>query len=111
MDAFLEKTKINLETESDKVNNYTHTKAKLNYADATLLNLDYTNSEDIYALKSDEIVTVYLGIRNENLNVLLQKLGISATVTLPDKITPVNYAELFKLSDEEKEVILLGSQL
>ena len=105
VDAFLEKTKINLETESDKVNNYTHTKAKLNYADATLLNLDYANSEDIYALKSDEIVTVYLGIRNENLNVLLQKLGISATVTLPDKITPVNYAELFKLSDEEKEHI------
>lgn len=101
----LEKLKVEIESQTDKVNNYSHTNTKLGYANATIFDLDYANSDDIYALKSDEIVTIYLGVRNENLNVLFQKLGITATVDLPDKITPVNYAELLKLSDEEKEHI------
>jgi len=105
LNTVLEKMKVNIETQTDKVNNYTHTSTKLGYANATIFNLDYANDDDIYALKSDEIVTVYLGVRNENLNVLFQKLGVTATFELPDKISPINYKELINLSDEEKEHI------
>ena len=98
----LEKIKLDLESETDKVNKYSHTNAKVGYANATIFNLDYANQDDIYALKSDEIVTVYLGVRNENLNVLLQKLGIRISTGIPDKIEPINYAEILKIADEEK---------
>lgn len=97
----LGKTILSIEGQTDKVNDYSHTNAKVQYADATIFNLDYTKSDDIYALKSDEIVTVYLGIRNENLKVLFQKLGLEDTSAIPDTITPVNLLELFKFSDEE----------
>lgn len=101
----LEKLKLSVEGQTDKINNYSHTNAKVQYANATIFNLDYANTDNIYALKSDEIVTVYLGIRNENLKVLLQKLGVEDTTSIPDTITPINYIELLKLSDEEKEHI------
>jgi len=101
----LEKIKISVQSETDKVNNYSHTNTKIGYANATIFNLDYANTDDIYALKSDEIVTVYLGVRNENLKVLFQKLGVTDTSSIPDTITPINYAELLKISEEEKEHI------
>lgn len=106
LNTTLEKMKVNIESQTDKTNNYTYTNAKLDYANATLFNLEYVNSDNIYALKSDEIVTVYLGVRNENLKVLLQKLGVTDTSGVPDTIIPINYAELLKLSDEEMEHII-----
>ena len=105
IDNVLGKLKINIESQTDKQSNYSHTNTKLGYANATIFNLDYANTDNIYALKSDEIVTVYLGVRNENLKVLLQKLGIEDTSSIPDTITPINYAELLKISDEELEHI------
>lgn len=98
----LAKIKLNIESETDKVNNYTHTNTKIGYANATIFNLDYANVDDIYALKSDEIVTVYLGIKNENLKVLFQKLGVTDTSSIPNKIEIKNYNEILKISDEEK---------
>lgn len=101
----LEKLKLSMNGQADKVNKYAYTNAKLQYANATIFNLDYNNTDNIYALKSDEIVTVYLGIRNENLQVLLQKLGITNTSSLPNRIEKINYAELFKFTNEELEHI------
>lgn len=97
----LEKLKLSVNSETDKSNNYSHTNAKINFADTSIFNIDYANTDNIYALKSDEIVTVYLGIRNENLKVLLQKLGVEEITDFPDEITPTNYADLFKFSEEE----------
>ena len=62
----LEKLKLSVNSETDKSNNYSHTNAKINFADTSIFNIDYANTDNIYALKSDEIVTVYLWIRNEN---------------------------------------------
>lgn len=101
----LSKIKLNTESQTDKVNNYTHTNAKIGYANATIFNLDYTNVDDIYALKSDEIVTVYLGVRNENLKVLFQKLGITDTSAIPDKIETIDFSEILKITEEEKQHI------
>lgn len=98
----LEKMKLSIESKVDKANNYAHTNAKLNYANATMFNLDYANQDDIYALKSDEIVTMYLGVKNENLNVLLQKLGMDFFSGIPDKIEPIDYKEMFNISEEER---------
>lgn len=100
----LEKLKLSINSETDKINDYSHTKTNLEYADISIFDLDYVHDEDLYALKSDEIVTVYLGIRNKNLNVLMQKLGIKATFDIPEEIVLNDYSTL-KLTDEEKNHI------
>lgn len=97
----LEKLKLSVNSETDKSNNYSHANAKINFADTSIFNIDYANTDNIYALKSEEIVTVYLGVRNENLKVLLQKLGVEDIKDFPDEITQTNYNDLFKFSEEE----------
>lgn len=72
-----------------------------------LIDLDYTNTNNIYALKSDDIVTVYLGIRNENLKVMAQKLGLQDVSMIPDKLSDesANYLDLFNITDAQLEYL------
>lgn len=97
----LEKFKLITSSQTDKTENYSHFSTKLNYANDTLFNFDYAENDDVYAIKSDEIVSVYLGVKNENLNVLMQKLGIDNTKIIPEEGSTLNILELFKNSDEE----------
>lgn len=82
-----------------------YTKANLTFKDQNLFSLEYANTGNLYALKSDEIVTAYLGIRNENLKVLAQKYGIEDTSMIPNEIKPIDYKMLLELSEEEKNHI------
>lgn len=101
----LEKIKLVIDGQADKENNYLYANSKIEYANTSIFNLEYKNTDNIYALKSDEIASAYIGIRNENLNVLLQKLGIDVIVDMPDTITTKNYSKLFEFSDEELQNI------
>ena len=69
----------------------------------TLFDVDYVKNDNLYALKSEEIVTAYLGVRNENLKVLFQKLGVQDTSSIPDEITANNYSEILKFSKVDLE--------
>ncbi len=104
-DASLENIKLNIIGENDKINEYSHVNAKMDYANNILFDVDYVKNDNVYALKSDEIVTAYLGVRNENLKVLFQKLGVQDTSSIPDEITVNNYSEILKFSKEELEHI------
>ena len=97
----LEKAKISINSQTDKTNNYGYGNFKIEFDEAEMFNLKYSNADDVYAIKSDEIITVYLGIRNENLKVLLQKLGVQDVSAFPDKIETKNYDEIFKFTEEE----------
>jgi len=101
----LETISVNIESQTDKTNNYSYTNAQIGFGNTKLLNVEYVNDDDIYALKSDEIVTVYLGVRNENLKVLFQKLGLTDVSGIPDEITPIDFEEILEISEEEKEHI------
>lgn len=101
----LENIKLNIIGENDKTNEYSHVNTKINYANDTLFDVDYVKNDNVYALKSDEIVTAYLGVRNENLKVLFQKLGVQDTSSIPDQITANNYSEILKFSKVDLEHI------
>ena len=73
----LENIKLNIVGENDKTNEYSHVNTK--------------------------IVTAYLGVRNENLKVLFQKLGVQDTSSIPDEITANNYSEILKFSKVDLE--------
>lgn len=107
MDEILNLMKLDVETEADKQNDYSHANLVWEMGNEALINLDLVKSEKIFALKSDEIVTMYLGLRNENLKVLAQKLGVTDTSLMPDEITleETDYSELFNLSEQELQHI------
>ena len=101
----LKQIKVELETNANGQEEKTYTKASVLYQNQNLFNLEYANSNNIYALKSDEIVTAFIGVRNENLKVLAQKLGMQDNLNIPDSITPIDYEELLNISEEEKQHI------
>ena len=101
----LSNMKLAIQSNVNKSENEAYSKAELTYQDENLFTLEYANSNNIYALKSDEIVTAFLGIENTNLKTLAQKLGVLDTSNVPDSIKEVNLNELLKISEEEKEHI------
>lgn len=101
----LQKIKLTSDGKIDKTNNYAYSENKLEYSNSTIFNLKYLQDGDIYALKSDEIVNAYVGVRNKNLKVLMQKLGITATFDIPDEIIPIDYSSICKLTEEEEKHI------
>lgn len=101
----LKQIKVELETNANGQEEKTYTKASALYQNQNLFNLEYANSNNIYALKSDEIVTAFIGVRNENLKVLAQKLGMQDNSNIPDSITPIDYEDLLNISEEEKQHI------
>lgn len=98
----LENMKLTLESKVDKTNEKSYAKANLEFNSQNLFTLEYANSNNIYALKSDEIATAYLGIENNNLKVLAQKLEVMDTTAIPDTITQVKLNQILKISEEEK---------
>lgn len=100
----LQKIKLVSEGKTDKSNNYAYSENKLEYSNSTIFNLKYLHDEDIYALKSDEIVNAYVGVRNKNLNVLMQKLGITSNINIPDEIVPIDYLKVTNLTEQENHI-------
>lgn len=73
------------------------------YNDSDLFSLQYLRNEDIYGLKSNEIIDKYLTIKNDNLKEFIKKWGIQNTENLPDKIEFKN--EKFEIEEEDKKDI------
>ena len=82
------------------------------YADITLQNASqdilkysYINDNDIYAIKCDDILPNYIGVRNSNLKEYAKNMGISEeTVSnIPDQIDFEVFKGAFNVTKEEKE--------
>ncbi len=68
-----------------------------------IFKLEYANTDNIYALKSDEVVTAFIGVENQNLKVLAQKLGITNTSNIPNNVASIlNLGEILNLTEDEK---------
>ena len=101
----LEKFQINIDGKINEARKYSQTNIKANYDDIDLFNTNIINSNGIFAAKSEEIATTYIGVKNENLKVLAQKLGMEYTVPTGDNFNKVNLTELFKISESELSYI------
>lgn len=98
----LSKIGLDIELKENKLEEKAYMKADLLHDNQKIFTLEYANSNNIYALKSDEIVTAFIGIENENLKVLAQKFGITDTTNIPDSIDTTNLRDKIVISDEEK---------
>lgn len=81
------------------------------YADAKLkagensISASYINSDNIYAVKCDNIYQHYIGFRNSELKELARKFELDEEEIsqIPDSINFENIMSEFKLSEEEKQ--------
>ena len=79
---------------SGKVNNETNQamgNAIVNYMRNEMFKLDYIKDNQSYGIKSDEVIDMYLGIRNSDLDVLAQKFGITINTK---NLATVSYKDL-----------------
>ena len=91
-----------IEAKIDSTEETTYAKMDLFANNQNLFALEYANSNNIYALKSEEIANAFIGFENENLKVLAQKLGISDVSNVPDSIDfKTTNKEMTDFTDEE----------
>lgn len=96
---------ITFNGKNDNKNAKNNQQIVVNYQKQPVFTVDYARTEDVYALKSEEIVTKYVGVENNNLKQLFNKLGVQDTSMLPDKIEPKSVQGILAQLLEHKERI------
>lgn len=97
---------VKVEAKVNKPEKIAYAKATLKNNNQDLFKVEYANTDNIYAIKSDEIANVFIGIENQNLKVLAQKLGVTNTSNIPNSITQIlNLYDIMFLTESEKSHI------
>lgn len=99
----LKNMKFSVEAKVDNSEKMAYGVGTLKNNNQDLFKLEYANTNNIYALKSDEVVTAFIGVENQNLKVLAQKLGITNTNNIPNSVAQIlNLNETLNLTENEK---------
>lgn len=97
----------NIESKVDKTNQKEYHNINLKKDDKKIMNIEFVRDNDKYAFKSKQLVNAYIGLENNNITDLANKMGIENTENLPEKIDLSKiYEALFEISKDEKEHII-----
>lgn len=80
---------------------------KLLVDDYQLFDVVYINDGDKYALKSDEVAEVAIGVENNNLKEFARNMGIEDTSNIPDKII-TNADNIMNYPEEKIQEVVKG---
>ena len=97
---------MNYSKKADPDNNKASSETTIKFLTRDLFNLKYIQDENLYALQSDEVVNKYLAFNNSNLKGLAQKFEIEDVSKIPNQLEKVDFKELLKLTDQEKEYLV-----
>lgn len=98
--------KVITEGKVDNQNQKQYNKVTLTKNNKELLAVKYLRNGDLYALGSDEIVTKYVAVENNNLKDFATQLGYQEVSQIPNKLEEnYNLDALIQLTEEEKEYI------
>lgn len=100
----LQDTIFKIEKQTDVNNDYNRINMDVVYKNETFFNAEYVESNDIFAIKSNEIVSAFLGVKNDDLDGLSEKLGV--TISIPDEINNIDLLDVLSLNKEDKEYII-----
>ena len=100
-----ENAQIGIQIVQNNPKKESYAKLDLIHNKETIFDVEYAKSNNIVALKSPEIVDAYLGIKNENIRQMAEKLGITNTTLIPNSIENVKFNELFYITEEQKDYI------
>ena len=102
--------KIQFKGVTDTVNKKAFQDIKLMYSneeeEKELFNLKFLKEQDLYGLKSDEVVIKYISIENNDIYELLNRLGKSNTNNIANKIEKYDINRILNMSEETKEEII-----
>jgi hypothetical protein len=96
---------------ADPQNDADYSETKLKYLTKDIFSVQYVRNGDVHVVNAynniseSNIFNVYLGIENNNLKQLAQKLGVQDVSNIPNKIENISLNELLSLTDEEKAYI------
>lgn len=108
---------LKISSNFDAKNNKSSSAYMVEYGGEDLLGIDYLRNGEIYALKSDEITDKkYIAIENNNLKELAQKMGVTDTTSIPNKIETIskenNDIDLEKLNKiKDKYVTIIDEKI
>lgn len=101
---------INMTTASryDKNTQRMYSEAVLKNGEADLLKASYINSGDVYAIKCDDIIGNYVGVRNSNLKDFAKKMGMdeATAAQMPDKLDFSDFSAEQIITEREKQHII-----
>lgn len=97
---------IQIEEKGNNLEESINTNLTLKYDEKDIGSLSIIKDDNYFLLKSDLIDSKYIGFENENLKELAKKFGLANTDFIPDKIEPIDYYELFSITDSEKNYIM-----
>jgi len=94
-------------TRHDMTTGRTYSEINLKNGEADLLKVSYINSDDVYAIKCDEIMANYIGFRNSDLQTFVKNMGVTEEQikNIPDTIDFLSLNSIGKLSEEQKQHI------
>ncbi|MBO4816373.1 MAG: hypothetical protein J5507_05685 [Clostridia bacterium] len=78
---------------SDLENGYASAKIELIQDQEKKLNIDYLKSENLYGLKFEDIVNQYITIDSNNSKELMEKLNITSTEEITEKLKELDYSK------------------
>lgn len=68
-----------------------------------IFNVSYINSDDIYAIKCDEVTPIYIGFRNSNINELMAKYDIDTNLDILEIGNFSTILSVLSLDENQKE--------
>lgn len=107
LNTALNNVKIKFEGTTDKQNKKAYQDIKLLYSDEEkeLFDVKFLREDEIYGLKTDEIVTKYVSVENNDIYQLYNKLGLENTNNIANKLEEYDLNGLLNMSEERKNSI------
>ena len=96
---------INFSGKTDKPNQKAEQNIELDYSDDVNWPLIYRHDGDIYGIQTDYVSSKYVAIENTNLKDLAEKMGISDTSEIPNKIEIPEDTSSFEYTEEEMKTV------
>lgn len=96
---------VNFSGKTDKTNNKAEQNIELKYSDDVSWPLIYRHDGDIYGIQTDYVSSKYVAVENNNLKEFAEKVGMTDTSDVPEKIEILEDKANFEYTEEEKQTV------
>ena len=96
---------VNFSGKTDKTNNKAEQNIELKYSDDVSWPLIYRHDGDIYGIQTDYVSSKYVAVENNNLKEFAEKVGMTDTSDVPEKIEIPEDKANFEYTEEEKQTV------
>lgn len=103
----INKIKVNIDSQSEYLNNYCYKDISIMYNDSNLLRTEYIHDGEKYGLRFPQQFNQFLIAKNQNLKEVADKAGLSEEQIslIPDSIQEYDYNTALSFTDEELETL------